>query len=90
MALDRITESVLHATTIDKFGRELEKHEAWLSDILEMKTVRETFFPDFNGVVKSLGGWGGDFILAVSENDPTDYFAEKGFKTIVPFGEMIL
>lgn len=88
--INRITENVLTAENIGIFARELEKHESFISAIVEMKTVREAFFPDFDGVVKSLGGWGGDFVLAVSKKDPSDYFRQKGFDTIVPYRDMIL
>jgi len=88
--INKITENVVKAPNIGVFARELEKHESIISDIVEMKTVRETFFDDFDGVVKSLGGWGGDFILAVSKNDPSGYFRDRGFETIVPYRDMIL
>jgi mevalonate kinase len=88
--INRITDAVLNAENIGVFARALEKHESVISDIVEMKTVRETFFPDFDGVVKSLGGWGGDFILAVSKNNPSGYFRDRGFETIVPYRNMIL
>jgi hypothetical protein len=55
-----------------------------------MKTVKEALFPDFKGVLKSLGAWGGDFILAISKENPKDYFASKGYETIIPYSEMIL
>ena len=88
--INRITENVVTAQNIGVFARELEKHESIISDIVEMKTVGEVFFPDFDGVVKSLGGWGGDFILAVSKSDPSGYFRDRGFETIVPYRDMIL
>jgi hypothetical protein len=47
-------------------------------------------FPDFNGVIKSLGAWGGDFVMAIAAENPSDYFVSKGYKTIVPYTEMIL
>ena len=47
-------------------------------------------FSDFSGGIKSLGAWGGDFILVAAHNNPTDYFSEKGFNTIIPFKDMIL
>ncbi len=78
------------ADNLKSFGRAIENHEALLSSILEMKTVKEAFFADFNGSIKSLGGWGGDFILVASEENPTTYFSERGFTTIIPFREMIL
>ena len=40
--------------------------------------------------LKSLGAWGGDFILAASETDPTPYFKSKGFDTVIPYDDMIL
>jgi hypothetical protein len=55
-----------------------------------METVKERFFNDFKGVLKSLGAWGGDFILAIAPNDPTAYFKEKGFPIVIPYSEMIL
>lgn len=88
--VDKITSAVLEAKNLRDFAYELEKHEAILSDVLEMQTVKETFFSDFKGVIKSLGGWGGDFILAVSKENPTDYFQKRGFHTIIPYQEMIL
>ena len=61
-----------------------------MSNILEVATIREALFPDFDGVIKSLGAWGGDFVLSISKEDPTDYFKKKGFGTVIPYGKMIL
>ena len=40
-------------------------------------------------MIKSLGAWGGDFILATSKDDPTSYFKKKGFNTIFKFDDII-
>jgi len=87
---DSITEKVLNSKTLEEFAFALEKHEAEMSLILEMETIKESIFPDFEGVIKSLGAWGGDFVLAISKENPTDYFIQKGFKTIIPYKNMIL
>lgn len=87
---NKITSAVLNAKTLQEFALALEKHEAEMSSILEMQTVKESLFSDFNGVVKSLGAWGGDFVLVVSKENPSNYFKEKGFRTIIPYHEMIL
>jgi len=87
---NKITSAVLNAKTLNEFALALEKHEAEMSSILEMQTVKESLFPDFNGVVKSLGAWGGDFVLVVSKENPSEYFKEKGFRTIVSYKDMIL
>lgn len=87
---DALTQQVLKAKKLQEFALNLEEHEAEMSNILEMHTIKESLFPDFNGVIKSLGAWGGDFVMAIAKENPTDYFKERGFKTIVSYKEMIL
>ena len=88
--IDSLTYDVLQSKTLREFASALEEHEAEMSNILEMHTVKESLFPDFNGIIKSLGAWGGDFVLAIAKENPTDYFKERGFKTIVSYKDMIL
>uniref|UniRef100_UPI00404B08D7 hypothetical protein n=1 Tax=Flavobacterium sp. TaxID=239 RepID=UPI00404B08D7 len=88
--INHITEELIACTQLEVFQNLLQEHEAVLSIILEMQTVQETFFSDFNGAVKSLGAWGGDFVMAVSNKNPTDYFKEKGFETIIKYQDMVL
>jgi mevalonate kinase len=87
---DAITQSVIHATSLKLFAAAIEKHEIALSNILEMKTVKEALFPDFKGIIKSLGAWGGDFVLVISKENPNEYFIAKGYETIIPYHQMIL
>jgi mevalonate kinase len=87
---NKITDAILNAKTLKEFAFNVEKHEIHLSAILEIKTIKEVAFPDFNGVVKSLGAWGGDFVMVISKEDPKDYFASKGYETILSYDEMIL
>jgi mevalonate kinase len=87
---NKITQEVLEANSLKSFALAIDKHEASMSTILEMKTVKEAFFTDFEGVIKSLGAWGGDFVLVISKQNPKDYFTSKGFETIIPYEEMIL
>jgi mevalonate kinase len=88
--ISRITDSILHASALEEFAQLIERHEKLLSTILQMKTVKELYFSDFKGTIKSLGGWGGDFILVASAEDPTLYFTERGYPVIIPYPEMIL
>lgn len=89
-ALEKITNNIIESTDLRVFASELEKHEIIMSDILEMQTIKERFFSDFKGVIKSLGAWGGDFVLVISKDNPTSYFEERGFKTILPYRQIIL
>lgn len=88
--IDELTNALLNAKDAATFAAAMEQHEAIMSAILKTPTVKETYFPDFTGAVKSLGAWGGDFVMAVSEEDPTGYFKGKGFEVVVPYWEMIL
>jgi mevalonate kinase len=87
---DTITSEVLNATTIQSFAAAIQKHEVQMSIVLETQTIKESLFPDFNGVIKSLGAWGGDFVMAIATENPSDYFISKGYETIIPFKEIIL
>jgi mevalonate kinase len=88
--INEITLAVLNSNSLEEFSELLFKHEKVMSEILELTTVKDNSFPDFDGTIKSLGAWGGDFVMAVSKENPTDYFESKGYKTIVPYKDMIL
>ena len=89
-SITRLTEQFVLAHTITDVCQILNEHETLISNYLSMPTVKERLFSDFNGTVKSLGAWGGDFVLAISETEDTPtYFASKGFDTCVPYNEMI-
>ncbi|RZJ54746.1 MAG: GHMP kinase [Flavobacterium sp.] len=87
---NKITNAILTAKTVKEFASAVQKHEIHLSNILEMQTIKEAVFPDFNGVIKSLGAWGGDFVMVISKENPKAYFASKGYETILSYDEMIL
>ena len=83
--IDTITKTILDSENLKTFASEIEIHEKILSAILETKTVKDTLFYDFTGTIKSLGAWGGDFVLVISEENPTAYFKAKGYETILPY-----
>ena len=87
---NKITSAVLKAKTLQEFSISLENHEAQMRSILGMQTIKESLFPDFNGTIKSLGAWGGDFVLAISAENPVEFFNKKGFGTVIPYSDMIL
>jgi mevalonate kinase len=88
--ITKITETIVSTNDIKTFTYQIEKHESLMSEVLEMNTVREAFFDDFNGVIKSLGAWGGDFALVISNSNPKYYFEERGYTTLLTYDEMIL
>jgi mevalonate kinase len=87
--ISNITSKIIDCKLLNEFESLLNQHEAIISNIIKQKSVKESFFKDFEGSIKSLGAWGGDFILATSKDNPTDYFKSKGFGTIIPYHQMI-
>ena len=88
--INQITQKVIQSTEPKALALALQEHEIEMSTILEQLTVQEVLFPDFKGVIKSLGAWGGDFVLAIAKENPTDYFTNKGYSIVVPYSDMIL
>ena len=88
--INTITQEVVHCTSLDAFAQLMEYHEILLSEVLETTTIKEQLFPDFEGVIKSLGAWGGDFIMVLSKDDPKQYFTEKGYAVVLKYDEVVL
>lgn len=88
--INTITQNIIKTKKLKEFELALQKHEIEMSKILELETVQKLLFKDFNGTIKSLGAWGGDFVLAISEENPTSYFNNLGYETVIPFEKMIL
>lgn len=70
----------------------LNKHEDVVSEFLNLPKAKTQHFEDFDGVIKSLGAWGGDFVAAVSKdkNIDLDYFYQKGYPTVIPYTSIIM
>ena len=88
--ISAITNKIITSDTLNEFEYNIDQHEMLLSKILQKKTIKEKNFSNFKGSLKSLGAWGGDFILATGNNSAKKYFSDKGFSTIIPFNEMCL
>lgn len=88
--IDLLTQKMIAAQTLEEFQDIIARHETKLSYLLETSTIKEALFSNFKGEIKSLGAWGGDFVLVATAFNPKEYFAEKGFLTLIPYSEMIL
>ena len=87
--VSKITKNILETSDFKTFCQLIEKHEIITSDVLEQSSIKESLFPEFQGQIKSLGAWGGDFIMVASEENPTDYFKSKGFNVVLTWDEMV-
>jgi len=86
--ISAISLELTQTTQLTEFESLLNEHETLTASVLGYRTVKETLFPDFKGCIKSLGAWGGDFVL-VCGNKNKSYFLNKDYSTVVSWNEMV-
>ena len=89
-AISTITKKIIACQSLKEFNLLISQHEQLISNIIKQPTIKGTLFNDFKGSIKSLGAWGGDFILVASKENPITYFKAKGFTTIISYNDMVL
>ena len=89
-AISKISIKIMNSKSLIEFEELLTLHEAYISEIIKQKPIKQELFNDFKGSIKSLGAWGGDFVLATSTENPTAYFKNKGFDVVIPYDDMVL
>ncbi len=87
--INEITLQIVRCQILSEFELLLDEHEQIISNILKLKTIKDRLFKDFEGSIKSLGAWGGDFVLVTSLENPTKYFKAKGFETVIGYSDLI-
>ncbi len=85
-----LTRSMMNATSLNVFNEAIAKHEEIMSAVLGYPTAKQLYFSDYEGAIKSLGAWGGDFVLATGNTEDRVYFSDKGFSVIHEFESLIL
>lgn len=84
-----LTRNILLCDELETFSELMFIHEHKIADFLEITTVKDQFFQDCPIFVKSLGAWGGDFVMSAKFEGFKDYFWGKGFTTIFEWNEII-
>ncbi len=85
----KLTEKIINSQNLEEFSQLMTIHEQKLSDFLGIPTVKEKYFQNCPSFVKSLGAWGGDFVLASKFGDYESYFKKLGFSKIFSWSELI-
>jgi mevalonate kinase len=91
-AVSEISRAVPKCQTLDEFAMLMQCHERIIARCIGQEPVQKRF-PDFEGVLKSLGAWGGDFILAATEwpeSQVEEYFKGKGLDVVFGYKEMVI
>lgn len=88
-----ITDELITCNALSKFEELITKHEDIIASATGQTKVKDSKFGDYWGVIKSLGAWGGDFVLATSDKssaETREYFRSKGLETVIPYEDLIL
>jgi len=86
-----ISKSMAKCNNIVNFQKLMIQHENIIGSILKIKPIKKSQFSNFEGSIKSLGAWGGDFIMVASNNDNNyvrKYFAKKNLNTIFTYNQL--
>ena len=90
-AVSEISRAVPKCESLDEFAMLMQCHERIIARCIGQEPVQKRF-PDFAGVLKSLGAWGGDFILAATEwaeNQVREYFKGKGLEVVFSYNDIV-
>lgn len=87
--LNSITAALITTRSFEVFEALVQEHNTIISYLIGQDSLQQTVFSDFNGTIKNLGAWGGDFILVTSKTNPTSYFNSKGLSVVIPFSTMV-
>ena len=85
-----INEKIVITDNLKEFEQCLTMHELLISKLIDIEPIKNRLFKDYDkGIVKSLGAWGGDFVLVTGTKNAMSYFLNKGYKTIFEYSKLI-
>ncbi len=88
--ISNLTQQIVESNHLSDFEDLILKHEFIISNILQQDTIKESVFQMYQGgIVKSLGAWGGDFVMVTGTDKDLEYFKNKGYNTILSYKEMV-
>ena len=88
-----LNQEILNTKSLADFEGYMLEHEAIIAEVIDMPKVKDLYFTDLKGVAKSLGAWGGDFVLLSHQgglDTLKNYCQLKGFEVVIPYQQMIL
>ena len=91
--VSEISEELCATHDLDEFEFFINELEAMMSQALGMPTAKESRFTDFPGSVKSLGAWGGDFVMVTWRDgleNLKSWLRPKGLDIVFTFADLIL
>lgn len=87
-----LSQQMIEATELSEFQKIMEEHEDRLSALIQKEKVSSIRFQDLPGSVKSLGAWGGDFVMIASDADHDtlyNYLNGRDLTTIFNYKDLV-
>ena len=91
-SISEISRALPQIQTLRDFCYFIKIHEEITAACIEQKRLKK-YFNDFEGEIKSLGAWGGDFFLVATEWDETKvkkYFDSKDLDIVFRYQDIVL
>ncbi len=91
--ISKISRAISNCKKLEEFEYLVETHEDIISKVLVRPTIKSIAFSDFSGSVKSLGGWGGDFVMMTTKMNKMElakYLLSKNLDTFFPFNDLLI
>lgn len=90
--ISSLTQAFLKASDFETASEVLKEHENQIGLLIQKTPIQVLQFQDFEGVVKSLGAWGGDFLLACTKRPSEEvksYFETRNLWPVFQYHEFI-
>ncbi len=78
--INDIGQTMLETQSFDQFCHLMDNHEDTIAALIDQPPVKMRHYADFEGSIKSLGAWGGDFTLLASRlpyDTIKEYFSKE-------------
>jgi len=91
--ISQISEAMTQCSQLIDFEKLMTEHEILVASLIKQTPVKQALFDDFQGNIKSLGAWGGDFVMVTSRLSRTEilqWFQTKGYPVLFSLDEIAL
>lgn len=91
--INQLTQHIVSSKSVPDMEYLLQTHENYIAKFLNCDPIQKRYFPNFLGAIKSLGAWGGDYILAVSAEGGAyieSYFSRQNMSPIFKYDQIVL
>ena len=90
--IKQLNHHIIQSQSLREFEKALTDHEELLAPVLEDEPIKYKAFRDFPGALKSLGSWGGDFLLVTWEDTKEElknYLNQNNMNILFSWNELV-